>query len=160
MNYHAIKKCNMTNGDGLRVVLFVSGCCHHCKGCHNPETHDPNSGIPFDENAKNELYDELNKDWCTGITLSGGDPLFVSNRKEILNLVKDIKLKFPKKNIWLYTGYTYDEIKNIPDALEIIKYCDVLIDGRFVESLKDYSLKWRGSSNQNIIYLNKSYKPF
>lgn len=151
MRYHNITKCDMLNGPGLRVVLWVAGCEHHCKNCHNPMTWDINGGIPFDEKARQELFDELKTEYTDGITLSGGDPLHLCNRKEMTQLAKEIKEKFPKKSIWLYTGYTYEEIQD----LEILQYIDVLIDGKFVEELKDESLPWRGSSNQNIIHLNK-----
>ena len=147
MNYHNITKDDMLNGDGLRVVLWVSGCAHGCKGCHNPITWDPKGGIPFDEQAKEELYEELKKDYISGLTLSGGDPLFPGNRPAIEGLVKEVKTRFPHKTIWLYTGYTWEEIAGLP----LIQYVDIIVDGKFVESLKDSKLHWRGSSNQRII---------
>lgn len=150
MNYHNIVHCDMRNGTGLRVTLFVSGCSHHCKGCHNPQTWDPNSGIEFDESAKQELFAELNKDYISGVTFSGGDPLFPSNREVILSLCKEIKTLYPNKNIWLYTGYKYEQVKH----LEILKYIDVLIDGKYVEKLRSANLPWVGSSNQKVIYVS------
>lgn len=150
MNYHNIVHCDMRNGTGLRVTLFVSGCNHHCKGCHNPQTWDPNSGIEFDEAAKQELFAELNKDYISGVTFSGGDPLFPSNREVILSLCKEIKTLYPNKNIWLYTGYKYEQVKH----LEILKYIDVLIDGKYVEKLRSVNLPWVGSSNQKVIYVS------
>ncbi len=151
MNYHNILHDNMANGDGLRVILFVAGCSHHCKGCHNPETWDEKSGILFDEAAKKEIFDQLEKDYIEGITFSGGDPLYCNNRETITSLCKEIKEKFPEKTIWLYTGFTYDEVKD----LEIIKYLDVLCDGEFIESLKSPDKEWVGSANQNVIHLSK-----
>lgn len=150
MNYHNIVHCDMRNGTGLRVTLFVSGCNHHCKGCHNPQTWDPNSGIEFDEAAKQELFAELNKDYVSGVTFSGGDPLFPSNREVILSLCKEIKTLYPNKNIWLYTGYRYEQVKH----LEILKYIDVLVDGKYVEKLRSVNLPWVGSSNQKVIYVS------
>lgn len=160
MNYHDIQKCDMLNGNGIRITLFVSGCNHHCKNCQNPETWNPNSGIPFDENALNEIYDELKLDYIDGLTLSGGDPMNEANIDDIYTLVSKIKKDFPDKTIWIYTGYTYDELKN--DNTEngekrrkILEKCDVLVDGKFVEELKDVNYPYAGSTNQRIIYLNK-----
>ena len=147
MNYHNITKDDMLNGDGLRVVLWVSGCAHGCKGCHNPITWDPKSGLPFDEAAKQEIFTELKKDYISGLTLSGGDPLFPGNRSTIEQLVKEVKENFPNKTIWLYTGYDWEAISNLP----LIQYIDIVVDGKFIESLKDAKLHWRGSSNQRVI---------
>ena len=147
MNYHNITKDDMLNGDGLRVVLWVSGCAHGCKGCHNPITWDPKSGLPFDEAAKQEIFTELEKDYISGLTLSGGDPLFPGNRSTIEQLVKEVKENFPNKAIWLYTGYDWEAISNLP----LIQYIDIVVDGKFIESLKDAKLHWRGSSNQRVI---------
>lgn len=149
MNYHNITKCDLKNGEGIRVVLWVSGCEHYCKNCHNPQTWDKNSGIEFDEKAKQEIFTELNKDYISGITLSGGDPLATFNREEILDLLKEIKEKYPSKNVWCYTGYSYDCVKH----LEHMQYIDVLVDGKYVEELSKPSPQWRGSSNQNIVRL-------
>ena len=152
MNYHNITKDDMLNGEGLRVVLWVSGCSHHCKNCHNPVTWDPEGGLTFDEEAKAELFRELEKPYISGITLSGGDPLFCGNRMAIGELAREIKSEFPGKTIWLYTGYTWDAIKD----LLFLPYIDVLVDGKFVESLKNNKLHWRGSSNQRIIDVKAS----
>lgn len=151
MNYHDIKHVNMANGSGLRSVIWVAGCSHNCPGCFNPHTHDPNSGQLFDKEAKDYLFRDLDKDWCAGITFSGGDPLFESNVSEILNLCKEIKEKFPNKNIWLYTGYTYNEIINDNLRRPILNYIDVICDGPYIESLKSPDKPWVGSSNQNVI---------
>ena len=147
MRYHDITKCDMLNGDGLRVVLWVSGCSHNCKGCHNPITHDPNDGLIFDDIALNELILALSPDFIEGLTLSGGDPLFPGNRDEILALCKKVKEIFPNKNIWLYTGYLYEEICD----LEILDYIDVLLDGPFKMEFLSPNKKWVGSSNQRVI---------
>lgn len=148
MNYHDITTHDMKNGDGLRTVLWVAGCSHQCKGCQNPVTWNPDDGIPFDDDAFNELFEKLDKDYISGITFSGGDPLFCSNRPVIETLMKDFREKFgDSKTIWLYTGYTWEEIY----ALPMIENIDVLIDGKFVLDLKDNSLKWKGSSNQRVI---------
>ena len=147
MKYHNITKDDMLNGDGLRVVLWVSGCSHKCKGCHNAVTWDENVGLDFDESAKNELFAELEKDYVSGITFSGGDPLFHSNRECVGKLINEINEKFSDKTIWLYTGYTWEDIKD----LDFIKHVDVLVDGRFEEDKKDVNLFWKGSSNQRVI---------
>ena len=147
MRYHNITKDDMLNGDGLRAVLWVSGCSHCCKECQNPITWDANGGLPFDEEAKEELFDELKKDYISGITLSGGDPLYYGNRADMLALVKEIHEKFPEKTIWMYTGFVWETI----EQLEIMNYIDVLVDGEFMMDLKDTQLYWRGSSNQRVI---------
>lgn len=152
MRYHNITKDDMLNGDGLRVVLWVAGCCHGCKGCHNPVTWDIEGGLPFDGEAKAELFAELEKPYISGVTLSGGDPLHPANRDEIGALMGEIKEKFPDKTIWLYTGYEWDEIK----GLSYIGLADVLVDGRFVEALKDEKIFWRGSSNQRVIDVKRT----
>ena len=139
MRYHNITTDDMLNGDGLRVVLWTAGCPHKCPGCHNPVTWDENGGLEFDEKAKNEIFSILEKSYISGLTLSGGDPLLPANRKELTELVKEIKYKFPNKTIWLYTGYLWKEIKD----LELINYIDILVDGRFLENLKKTQLKWR-----------------
>lgn len=157
MNYHNITHCDMLNGDGLRVVLWVAGCPHHCKGCQNPITWDIHGGIPFDEAAKNELFEELSQSYCSGITLSGGDPLDDANFDTIYNLAKEIKAKFPNKSIWLYTGYTWEEI-HYYQRLRILLYIDILVDGPYIEEQRDISLKWRGSKNQRIIDVQETLK--
>lgn len=147
MRYHNITTDDMLNGDGLRTVLWVAGCGHHCEGCHNPITWDINGGIPFDEEAENELFEKLKPDYISGITFSGGDPLHPKNRDEITRLAKKARSLFPKKTVWLYTGYTFDEIKD----LEIMRYLDVLVDGEFKKDLLDEKLHWKGSANQRVI---------
>lgn len=152
MRYHNITHDDMKNGSGLRVVLWVSGCSHRCPGCHNQITWDEKSGLVFDEEAKAEIFSQLEKDYISGLTLSGGDPLFFNNRQDAAELLKEVKERFPEKNIWLYTGYLWEEIKD----LSLIQYVDILVDGRFIKELKDNNLKWRGSSNQRVIDVKKS----
>mgnify|MGYP005816566585 CR=1 FL=1 len=147
MRYHNITKDDMLNGDGLRVVLWVAGCAHGCPGCHNPITWDPEGGLPFDEEAKQEIFDELDKDYVSGITFSGGDPLHEANVRQVTALAKEIREKYPNKTIWLYTGSLWKEVKD----LEIAKYLDVLVDGEFQEEKKDNTLHWKGSANQMVI---------
>lgn len=154
MRYHNITKEDMLNGDGLRVVLWVAGCSHCCKECQNPITWDINGGIPFDDKAKQELFTELNKDYVSGITFSGGDPLHMLNREWVTKLSLEIKQKFPNKTQWLYTGFEWKDVSN----LEIMKYLDVVIDGKFDMNKKDVKLKWKGSSNQKVIDVKKSLK--
>ena len=152
MNYHNITHDDMLNGDGLRVVLWVSGCEHHCKNCQNPETHDPNSGIPFDVEAGLEIAWSAMEEHCSGLTLSGGDPLHPCNITDVTILCRDFKDAFPNKTIWLYTGYKYEDVKH----LEVMKYIDVLVDGRYIEELADVKYKWAGSTNQRVIDVPKS----
>ena len=138
----------MLNGEGVRVVLWVSGCVHACPNCHNQQTWNPNSGIPFDNEAIQEIYAELENPYVDGITFSGGDPLHPLNYNTILWLCTQIKLKYPNKNIWLYTGYSLDTVKLIYS--DILEYVDVLVDGTFIEKLKSPDKHWVGSSNQKI----------
>ena len=152
MNYLTITHNDMLNGDGLRVVLWVSGCTLHCEDCQNKYSWDFNEGVLFDERAKEEIFSELKKDYISGITITGGHPLESQNIEEIEKLCKEIKINFPNKTIWLYTGFIFEEIKNYP----ILKYIDVLIDGRYEKELRDISLKWRGSQNQRVIDVKKS----
>lgn len=147
MQYHNITKDDMLNGDGLRVVLWVAGCGHACPGCHNPVTWDENGGLPFDEAAKQELFDELSKDYVAGVTFSGGDPLYPANREQIGALAQEIRARFPDKTIWLYTGYRFEQITDLPFLAAI----DVVVDGPFIEAQKDTQLHWRGSANQRVI---------
>ena len=154
MNIHNITTYDMDNGDGLRTVLWVSGCTHHCKECQNPCTWDVNDGVPFDEKAKKELFDDLSEDFIQGITFSGGDPLHPQNRDEVGEIIKEIKLKYPNKDIWLYTGFVFEEVLNM--NLSYLSNIDVIVDGPFQVENKDLTLKWRGSSNQNVIDVKRS----
>ena len=152
MRYHNITKDDMLNGDGLRVVLWVAGCSHCCRECQNPQTWDPNGGIPFDQAAREELFEQLGKTYISGITFSGGDPLHKNNITEITRLAKEIREKFPDKTIWLYTGSLWESIQKE----EIVRYLDVCVDGEFIVEQKDTSLKWKGSANQRVIDVKKT----
>ncbi len=152
MNYHDITTDDMLNGDGLRVVLWVSGCTHHCDGCQNPITWDIAGGLPFDENAENELFEKLNQPHIAGITFSGGDPLHPMNRDEVLMLAKKVRNLYPNKTIWLYTGFLWEDICTL-DGIECI---DVLADGRFEKDKLDNNLLWVGSPNQRVIDVKTS----
>lgn len=147
MRYHNITKDDMLNGDGLRVVLWLAGCDHCCKDCQNPITWDPNGGLIFDEEAKEELFEALDKDYISGITFSGGDPLYFGNREDVTALANEIRKKYPDKTIWLYTGFSYETIVDLP-VLDVV---DVLVDGEFIAEQKDNLLHWRGSANQRVI---------
>ena len=171
MNYHNLTYPDQNNGDGLRVVLWLSGCSHHCYKCQNPQTWDTKDGILFDEKAKKELFEELNKDYISGLTLSGGDPLHKENLDDVLNLVNEIRVLFPNKTIWLYTGYTWEECNTLLKGIDeycrtynqnnkkrqqIISLCDVIVDGEYIDSQRDISAKWRGSLNQRVINIKQS----
>lgn len=158
MKYHNITKDDMNNGDGLRVVLWVSGCEHHCKGCQNPTTWNENDGLEFGVRERKEIFRELNKKHISGITFSGGDPLFGVNKGTVFLLCKDIKEKFHNKTIWIYTGYEWEHIVQDKRMMAIMKYVDVLVDGKFVEELKDVNYPWAGSTNQRVIDVQKSLK--
>lgn len=146
MNIHGVEKDSMLNGEGLRTILWVSGCNHRCPGCHNPQTWDQNSGEEFTEEKKKELIENLKPDWISGLTLSGGDPMFPANREEVTELAKEIKELFPEKTIWMYTGYCLDDIQNEP----ILQYVDVVVDGEFQEEKADVNYPWAGSTNQKV----------
>lgn len=175
MNYLKIEHEDVCNGTGLRVVLWLSACSHHCYNCQNPQTWNPDSGIPFDESAKQEIFNELSKDYISGLTLTGGDPLNENNLDKVLKLVQKIHICFPEKTIWLYTGYEWNQIMNIKitqpffscqdleskiqnvlKRQEIIKLCNVIVDGRYIDEQRDLTLKWRGSKNQNCIDVKQS----
>jgi len=174
MNYLKIEHEDVCNGTGLRVVLWLSGCSHHCYNCQNPQTWDPNSGIPFDESAKQEIFNELSKDYISGITFSGGDPLHENNLDEVLKLIKEIRISFPEKTIWLYSGYNFDLLNskyneykytsfaaNADEWLtrwEVISNVDVLVDGEYIDEQKDLTLKFRGSKNQRVIDVQQTLK--
>ena len=152
MRYHNITTDDMKNGDGLRVVLWVSGCRHHCEGCQNRVTWNPEDGLLFDADAKEEIFRELEKSHISGLTLSGGDPLFPDNISEITELAKEVKERFPDKTIWLYTGDNWEDVKSLP----VMQYVDIVIDGMFKKELLNTQLHWRGSSNQRIIDVKKN----
>ncbi len=154
MRYHNITKDDMLNGDGLRVVLWVSGCSHCCKGCQNPITWDVNGGVLFDDAAKQEIFDQLDKPYISGITFSGGDPLHSANRMDVRALMAEIREKYPEKTIWLYTGDVWENVMHYP----MMRYVDVLVDGEFMLEKRDVKLMWKGSSNQRVIDVQKSLR--
>ena len=151
MNYEKIDKCSVSNGVGVSTVLWVSGCDIHCYNCHNQQTWDFNSGIPFTENTMQELLYDLSKPYIKGLTLSGGHPLDPHNAPKVLEIVKRVKMVFPNKDIWIYSGYVWEDIIKDNTLKEILKCTDVLVDGAYVDELRDISLAFRGSSNQRII---------
>ena len=160
MRYHNITTDDMLNGEGLRTVLWLSGCNHHCKNCQNPLTWDPIGGLEFDSDAEVELFEKLGKDYISGITFSGGDPLHENNIKDVLGLINTIREVFPEKTIWLYSGYTVEEIFYNDDVdmkirQEILKKVDVFVDGRYEEDKKDAQYHWAGSRNQKVIRMKE-----
>jgi len=160
MNYAQVKTYDIANGPGVRVSLFVSGCTLHCKGCFNKETWDPNYGCSFTSETANEIFHELEKPYITGLTILGGEPLDFDHPGYLEYLAHTSKYSFPEKNIWLYTGHTLEEIleKKDEQILLLLNDIDVLVDGPFVEELKDPSLKFRGSKNQRLIDLKYTLK--
>ena len=156
MYYHNIDHCDMLNGDGIRVSLWVSGCSLHCKGCQNPQTWGFNSGIPFDKEALHELYMALNKPYIQGLTLTGGNPM--DNIPEVLHICRTVKEMFPSKDIWLYSGYTFEELQQSQMAMCVLEYVDILVDGPYIEEQRDISLQWRGSKNQRVINVKETNK--
>ena len=155
MNYQQYYPVDVVNGVGTRCTLFVSGCEHFCKGCHNSTTWDANSGLPYTQEVEDQIIRDLGDSRIQrdGLSLTGGDPLFPGNHEDILRLVKRVKSEFPKKDIWLWTGYTLETLS--PGQREVIDYIDVMIDGKYEEDKRDLSLAWRGSSNQRIIRLEE-----
>ena len=157
MNYATIKKYDVANGPGVRVSLFVSGCTHHCPGCFNPETWDFNFGKPFDSEVMNEILEAMQPSYIHGFTLLGGEPFEYVNQQGVLPLLKEMKSRFPNKDIWCFTGYDFekdilgDMVSKWPETSEMLSYIDVLVDGEFVEAKKNLSLRFRGSENQRLI---------
>jgi len=160
MNYHNITYPDQNNGPGLRVVIWVSGCSHHCLECQNPQTWDKNSGIIFDNSAKEEIIEQLKNNYISGVTWSGGDPMHKDNVETVLKFTEKIHDLFPEKNIWLYTGYTFEEIMNDTNLKrkQLLDLCDVLVDGEYKKELRDISLHWCGSSNQRVIDVKNTLK--
>ena len=161
MHYAAIKPCDIANGPGVRVTLFVSGCTHHCKGCFQPETWDFGYGEPFTDEVQAQILERLAPSYVHGLTLLGGEPFEPSNRAGLLPLLRRVRAQYPEKTIWAFSGYTYEALlsgtpgpaETIRDMLDLL---DVLVDGPFVEAKKDLGLRFRGSSNQRLIDLNKT----
>ena len=164
MNYAKIKKCDVANGPGVRVSLFVSGCNHHCKNCFNREAWDFNYGNNFTEKEENQIIEDLKPDYITGLSLLGGEPFERQNQEGLAPLVKKVKQEYPDKKIWCYTGFTFDKQilgemvgqENRETTKQMLENIDYIVDGRFVEELKNPSLKFKGSSNQRIIDVKKS----
>lgn len=162
MYYSEIKECDIANGPGVRVTLFVSGCTHHCKGCFNEMTWDFTYGTLFEEKDIEKIINLLKPSYIEGLTLLGGEPMEYVNQQGLLPLLRRIKEEYPDKTVWCYTGYLYDKdivqdfCKKWDETNEMLGYLDVVVDGEFVEELKDISLRFRGSSNQRIIDVKKS----
>ena len=164
MNYGNIKECDIADGPGVRVTLFVSGCRHHCKGCFNSETWDFQYGVPFTEETKEKILELLKPGYIQGFTLLGGEPFEPENQKVLVHLLKEIRNTYPQKDIWCYSGYLFDcdmipggcVHTNVTD--EMLSYIDVLVDGEFKEALEDVTLVFRGSQNQRIINVKESKK--
>lgn len=162
MNYATIKNCDIANGPGVRVSLFVSGCNHHCKGCFNREAWDFSYGQPFTQETIDQILALLKPDYIQGLTLLGGEPFDPRNQEAVLELLRAVKKAYPEKNIWAFTGYLFDK-DILPGKLgdpeitrEYVSYLDVLVDGPFVEEKKNLSLRFRGSENQRLIHVPAS----
>ena len=161
MNYGAIKKCDIANGVGVRTVLFVSGCTHHCKGCFQPETWNFDYGERYTKETEDEIIESLRPDYVDGITLLGGEPFEPENQRELVKLLRRIKKELPQKTVWSFSGYTYEELTGDSRAVcevtnEMLSMLDVLVDGEFVEAKRNISLRFRGSENQRLIDMNKT----
>ena len=152
MNYAKIVPCDIANGEGVRVTLFVQGCLHHCPGCQNPTTWDPNGGRPFTDETLDKIVDLLRPDYIQGLTLTGGDPLLPENREVIKHIIDKVWQTFhSKKDIWMWTGYRWEDLMNSRKDRHILACIDVLVDGPYIESKRDISLPYMGSSNQRVI---------
>ena len=166
MNYATIKWTDIANGEGVRISLFVSGCTHRCKNCFNQVAWDFSYGDLFDDKIAEKILEGLSSPFVAGLSLLGGEPLEPQNQEALLPFVKEVKRRFPDKTIWCYTGFVLDEKKgllketkkNTPQTKELISHFDVLVDGAFIEKLKDIRLKFRGSSNQRVIDVKKTLK--
>lgn len=164
MHYADIKKADIANGLGVRVSVFVSGCHHQCKNCFNKEAWDFNYGKEFTQKEIDKVLEELDHPYVAGLSLLGGEPLEYINQQGLLPLVKQVKEKFPDKNIWCYTGYTFETdimdhmYKSWKETPELLSYIDVMVDGKFVEEKKNAKLRFRGSSNQRILDVPKSVR--
>ena len=163
MNYGEIKTTDIANGQGVRTSLFVSGCTHHCKGCFNEETWDFNFGKPFTKEVEDEIIESLRPAYIAGLTILGGEPMEVVNQKVLRPFIDRVRAEVPGKNIWIYSGYTWEELTDeenkrchCEETNEILHNIDVLVDGEFKLDLKNISLKFRGSSNQRIIDVKKT----
>ncbi|MDO5399253.1 MAG: anaerobic ribonucleoside-triphosphate reductase activating protein [bacterium] len=172
MNIAGIDYESVKDGEGVRTVIYVSGCSHDCYGCHNPQTHNIHYGKPFTKELQNEILGNIKKrPFISGLTWSGGDPLHQNNVKDVLDFTNIFKSLFPEKTIWLYTGYKFEEIIECKydasyinnykvDALRqvVVSKCDVIVDGQYIDSQRDITLKWKGSKNQRVIDVQKSLR--
>ncbi len=164
MNYADIKRCDVANGPGIRVSLFVSGCTHHCKECFNPETWDFNYGSPFTENEIEQIIEYMSPDYIKGITILGGEPFEHPNQQGLLPLLRRIRKVYPEKNIWCFSGYDFEKdilgrmVKEWEETEEMLSYIDVLVDGEFMVDKKDLTLVFKGSSNQRTILVQESLR--
>lgn len=162
MYYSEIKECDIANGPGVRVTIFVSGCTHHCKGCFNEMTWDFQYGREYTEEDTDKILKLLEPSYIAGLTLLGGEPMEYRNRQGLLPLLRKVKEAYPDKTVWCYTGYSYEKdiledfCAKWPETEEMLSCLDVIVDGEFVEELKDISLRFRGSSNQRLINVKKS----
>lgn len=162
MNYGEIKNCDIANGIGVRVSLFVSGCTNHCKNCFQPQTWDFGFGSPFTAETEEYILNLLKPDYIKGLSVLGGEPFEPSNQRVLYPFLKRVKERYPNKTIWIFSGFTIEELtasesySNCEVTKDILSLCDVLVDGRYDESLKNISLRFRGSSNQRIIDLKKT----
>lgn len=156
MKYAQIREIDITNGRGIGVALFTQGCPYHCKNCFNPETWDFNKGMVWTKETENKIIELLKPEYITRLTILGGEPLIERNIEPLTALLKRVKGIYPDKQVWLYTGGDFEVLEGLYE--EIFQYIDILIDGRYVDDLRDYKLKWRGSSNQRIIDVQASLK--
>ena len=154
MKYNKIRKMDISNGPGVRVSIFLQGCSFHCKNCFNPETWDFENGLEFNDEVIDEVIELCGKSHIKGLSILGGEPMHPKNINGTIRLAKRFKETYPDKDIWVWSGFLFDQVIN----KEIFDYIDVLVDGQFVDDLKDYSLDWRGSSNQRVIDVQKSLK--
>ena len=157
MHYAQMRKYDVANGIGIRSTLFVSGCTHQCPGCFNTDYREFDYGMPWTKEAEDTFLSYIKDENVHGVTILGGEPMQQTKDDDLLNLLRRIKQE-TNETIWIYSGYTYEEILKEPKRRQILELCDVLVDGRFVEALKDLKLRFRGSSNQNIIDIQASLK--
>lgn len=154
MKYSQIRTIDISDGPGVRVGLYTQGCPFHCKGCWNQDTWDFDGGKLLDKSTKKAILDSISKEFISGLSILGGEPLVKNNLGELKELVSSIKDKYPEKTVWVWSGFLFEDLDN--DQLEFINMCDVLVDGQFVEELKDLNLEYRGSSNQRVINIKKT----
>lgn len=158
MNYMEVKYNNISNGPGVRTSLFVSGCSHHCEGCFNFDAWNRNSGQPYTQEVQDKILKSFDNSHIDGLTLLGGEPMMDYNVETLIDLCKATRESYPNKTIWVYSGWTYEELIVKPKQLELLQLCDVLVDGKWVASLYSPKLNFRGSSNQRIIDLKETFR--